>query len=159
MTRPTSIRAMAYAHSTNPAADGASPRKTAAPIAAPPAAGRARSSDPDHGKTNTVPAPMAYAVTSKLVYRASNGFCAVWKIPCSTAAASTTSAETPNPSPCEAAMSAVPASATALPAHRRRPGRSPRNATASRLEYTGAVATSSEAVPAGTTRSPALSSS
>ncbi len=128
-------------------------------MAAPPASGRARTSDPVHGRMNTVPAPMAYAVTSKLVYRASSGFCAVWKIACSTAAASTTSADTPNPSPCDAAMSAVPASATALPAHRRPLARSPRNATASRLEYTGAVATSSEAVPAGTTRSPALSSS
>ena len=82
------------------------------------------------------------------MYRASSGFWAVWKIPWSTAAASTISAEVPKPSPCDAAISAEPASATALPAHRRRPGRSPRNATASRL-----------AVPAGTTRSPALSSS
>jgi len=72
-------------------------------------------------------------VTSKPVYRASSGFWAVWKIPWSTAAASTTSAETPNPSPCDVAMSAEPASATALPAHRLRPGCSPRNATASRL--------------------------
>jgi hypothetical protein len=97
------------------------------------------------------------------VYRASSGFCAVWKIAWSTAAASTISADVPNPSPCEAAISAVPASATALPVQcwlaRCRPvARSPRNATASRLAYTGAVATSSEAVPAGTTRSPALSS-
>jgi len=102
---------------------------------------------------------MAYAVTSKLVYRASSGFCAVWKTAWSTAAASTSSAEAPNPSPCETAMSAVPASAIALPAHRRPLARSPRKAIASRLAYTGAVATSSEAVPAGTTRSPALSSS
>ena len=107
---------------------------------------------------------MAYAVTSKPVYRASSGFCAVWKIPWSTAAASTIRADVPNPSPCETAISAVPASATALPAQCRltrcRPlDRSPRNATASRLEYTGAVATSRLAVPAGTTRSPALSSS
>jgi hypothetical protein len=102
---------------------------------------------------------MAYAVTSKLVYRASSGFCAVWKTAWRTAAASTSSAEAPNPSPCETAISAVPASAIALPAHRRPLARSPRNATASRLAYTGAVATSSEAVPAGTTRSPALSSS
>ena len=93
------------------------------------------------------------------MYRASSGFCAVWKTPWSTAAASTTSAEAPNPSPCEAAISAVPASATALPAQRLREDRSPRNATASRLAYTGAVATSRLAVPAGTTRSPALSSS
>jgi hypothetical protein len=93
------------------------------------------------------------------VYRASSGFCAVWKTAWSTAAASTSSAEAPNPSPCETAISAVPASAIALPAHRRPLARSPRNATASRLAYTGAVATSSEAVPAGTTRSPALSSS
>jgi len=98
------------------------------------------------------------------VYRASSGFCAVWKIAWSTAAASTISADVPNPSPCETAISAVPASATALPAQclltRCRPlDRSPRNATASRLEYTGAVATSRLAVPAGTTRSPALSSS
>jgi len=106
-----------------------------------------------------VPAHIAYAVTSKLLYRASSGFCAVWKTAWSTAAASTSSAEAPNPSPCETAMSAVPASAIALPAHRRPLARSPRNATASRLAYTGAVATSSEAVPAGTTRSPALSSS
>jgi hypothetical protein len=128
-------------------------------MAAPPAPGRARSRDPVHGRMNAVPAHMAYAVTSKLVYRASSGFWAVWKMAWSTAAASTTSADTPNPSPCEAAMSAVPASAIALPAHRRRPARSPRNVTASKLEYTGAVATSSDAVPAGTTRSPALSSS
>ena len=103
------------------------------------------------------------------MYRASSGFCAVWKIAWSTAAASTISADTPNPSPCEAAISAVPASATALPpqcrltrcrlAQCRRVARSPRNATASRLAYTGAVATSRLAVPAGTTRSPALSSS
>ena len=53
----------------------------------------------------------------------------------------------------------MPASATALPAQRRPLDRSPRNATASRLAYTGAVATSRLAVPAGTTRSPALSSS
>ena len=93
------------------------------------------------------------------MYRASSGFCAVWKTPWSTAAASTISADTPKPSPCETAISAVPASATALPAQRRRLDRSPRNATASRLAYTGAVATSKLAVPAGTTRSPALSSS
>ena len=93
------------------------------------------------------------------MYRASSGFCAVWKIAWSTAAASTISADVPKPSPCEAAISAVPASATALPAQRRRDARSPRNATASRLAYTGAVATSRLAVPAGTTRSPALSSS
>ena len=82
---------------------------------------------------NTVPAHIAYAVTSNEVYRASSGFCAVWKIPWSTAAASTISAEAPNPRPCETAMTAVPASATALPAHRRRPGCSPRNITASTL--------------------------
>ena len=96
------------------------------------------------------------------MYRASSGFCAVWKIAWSTAAASTISADVPNPSPCEAAISAVPASATALPAQRWLTGRvacSPRNATASRLAYTGAVATSRLAVPADTTRSPALSSS
>ena len=93
------------------------------------------------------------------MYRASSGFCAVWKIAWSTAAASTISADVPKPSPCDAAISAVPASATALPAQRRRVARSPRNATASRLAYTGAVATSRLAVPAGTTRSPALSSS
>ena len=93
------------------------------------------------------------------MYRASSGFCAVWKIAWSTAAASTISADVPKPSPCEAAISAVPASATALPAQRLRLDRSPRNATASRLAYTGAVATSRLAVPAGTTRSPALSSS
>lgn len=98
------------------------------------------------------------------MYRASSGFCAVWKIAWSTAAASTIRAEVPKPSPCEAAISAVPASATALPAQCwlapwRRDARSPRNATASRLAYTGAVATSRLAVPAGTTRSPALSSS
>ena len=93
------------------------------------------------------------------MYRASSGFCAVWKIAWSTAAASTISADVPKPSPCEAAISAVPASATALPAQRRRVACSPRNATASRLAYTGAVATSRLAVPAGTTRSPALSSS
>jgi len=128
-------------------------------MAAPPASGRARTSDPVQGRTNTVPAHMAYAVTSKPVYRASSGFCAVWKIAWSTAAASTIRADVPNPSPCETAISAVPASATALPAQRRPLDRSPRNATASRLEYTGAVATSRLAVPAGTTRSPALSSS
>ena len=93
------------------------------------------------------------------MYRARSGFCAVWKIPCRTAAASTISADTPNPSPCDAAISAVPASATALPVQRLRVDRSPRKATASRLAYTGAVATSRLAVPAGTTRSPALSSS
>lgn len=98
------------------------------------------------------------------MYRASSGFCAVWKIAWSTAAASTISADVPKPSPCEAAISAVPASATALPAQcwlapGRRVACSPRNATASRLAYTGAVATSRLAVPAGTTRSPALSSS
>ena len=82
---------------------------------------------------NTVPAHMAYAVTSKPVYRASSGFCAVWKTACRTAAASTTSAEAPKLSPCDTAMTAVPANATALPAHRRRFGCSPRNATASRL--------------------------
>jgi DNA-binding transcriptional LysR family regulator len=71
------------------------------------------------------------------VYRASSGFCAVWKTPCSTAAASTTSADAPKPSPCEAAIAAVPASATALPAQRLRLDRSPRNAAASRLAYTG----------------------
>jgi len=108
---------------------------------------------------NTVPAHIAYAVTSKPVYRASSGFCAVWKTPWSTAAASTISADAPKPSPCEAAISAVPASATALPAQRLAVDRSPRNATASRLAYTGAVATSRLAVPAGTTRSPALSRS
>ena len=93
------------------------------------------------------------------MYRASSGFCAVWKIPCRTAAASTISADAPNPSPCDTAISAVPASATALPAQRLREDRSPRKATASRLAYTGAVATSRLAVPADTTRSPALSSS
>ncbi len=93
------------------------------------------------------------------MYRASSGFCAVWKMAWSAAAASTISADAPKPSPCDAAISAVPASATALPAQRRRVDRSPRNATASRLAYTGAVATSRLAVPAGTTRSPALSSS
>ena len=93
------------------------------------------------------------------MYRASSGFCAVWKIAWSTAAASTIRADVPKPSPCEAAISAVPASATALPPQRRRVACSPRNATASRLAYTGAVATSRLAVPAGTTRSPALSSS
>ena len=93
------------------------------------------------------------------MYRASSGFCAVWKIAWSTAAASTIRADVPKPSPCEAAISAVPASATALPAQRLAVDRSPRNATASRLAYTGAVATSRLAVPAGTTRSPALSSS
>jgi hypothetical protein len=98
-------------------------------------------------------------VTSKLVYRASSGFCAVWKIACKTAAPSTISAEVPKPSPCDTAISTVPPSATALPAHRRRLARSPRKSTASRLAYTGAVATSRLAVPAGTTRSPALSSS
>jgi len=72
-------------------------------------------------------------VTSKPLYRASSGFWAVWKIAWSTAAASTISAEVPKPSPCAAAMSAAPARATALPPHCRRPGRSPRNATASRL--------------------------
>ena len=72
-------------------------------------------------------------MTSKPVYRASSGFWAVWKIAWSTAAASTISAEAPKPSPCDAAMTAVPASATALPAHRRPPARSPRNAAASRL--------------------------
>ena len=82
---------------------------------------------------NNVPAHIAYAVTSKPVYRASSGFWAVWKTPWSTAAASTISAEAPKPRPCDAAMTAVPASATALPAHHRRPGCSPRNATASRL--------------------------
>ena len=82
---------------------------------------------------NKVPAHIAYAVTSKPVYRASSGFWAVWKTPWSTAAASTISAEAPKPSPCDTAISAVPASATALPAHRRRPGRSPRKATASKL--------------------------
>ena len=82
---------------------------------------------------NTVPAHMAYAVTSTEVYRASSGFCAVWKMPWSTAAASTTSAEAPKPRPCETAMTAVPASATALPAHHRRPGRSPKNMAASTL--------------------------
>ena len=64
---------------------------------------------------NTVPAHIAYAVTSNEVYRASSGFCAVWNIPWSTAAASTISADAPNPSPCETAMTAVPPSATALP--------------------------------------------
>ncbi len=102
-------------------------------MAPPPAPGRARTRAPVHGRMNTVPAHMAYAVTSKLVYRASSGFWAVWKTAWSTAAASTISAEAPNPSPCATAITAVPASATALPAHRRRPGRSPRNATASRL--------------------------
>jgi hypothetical protein len=82
---------------------------------------------------NTVPAHMAHAVTSKPVYRASSGFCAVWKTAWSTAAASTTRADTPKPSPCDTAISATPPSATALPAHRRREDRSPRNATASRL--------------------------
>jgi hypothetical protein len=93
------------------------------------------------------------------VYRASSGFCAVWKTAWSTAAASTISADTPKPSPCDAAISTVPPSATALPAQRLRVDRSPRKATASRLAYTGAVATSRLAVPAGTTRSPTLSSS
>ena len=72
-------------------------------------------------------------MTSKPEYRASSGFWAAWKIPWSTAAASTTSAEAPKPSPCDAAMSAVPASATALPAHRRPPARSPRNTAAATL--------------------------
>ena len=76
-----------------------------------------------------------------------------------TAAASTISAAAPNPRPCDTAMTADPANATALPAQRRRVGRSPRNQMASRLAYTGAVATSRLAVPAGTTRSPRLSSS
>jgi len=67
------------------------------------------------------------------VYRASSGFCPVWKTPWSTAAASTISADAPKPSPCETAISAVPASATALPAQRLALDRSPRNATASRL--------------------------
>jgi hypothetical protein len=102
-------------------------------MAAPPACGSARSKDPVHGRMNSVPAHMAYAVTSKPVYRASSGFCAVWKTPWSTAAASTTRADTPKPSPCDAAISAVPASATALPAQRLRSACSPRNATASRL--------------------------
>lgn len=82
---------------------------------------------------NTVPAHIAYAVASNEVYRASSGFCAVWKMPCSTAAASTISADAPNPSPCETAITAVPPSATALPVHQRRPGCSPRNITASTL--------------------------
>ncbi|HEY6297852.1 MAG TPA: hypothetical protein VIX15_19520 [Streptosporangiaceae bacterium] len=80
-------------------------------------------------------------------------------MPWRTAAASTISAEAPKPSPWAAAMTATPASATALPAHHRRPGRSPRKPTASTLAYTGAVATSRLAVPAGTTRSPAFSRS
>jgi hypothetical protein len=58
---------------------------------------------------------------------------AVWKTACSTAAASTISAEVPNPSPCDTAITAVPASAIALPAQRRRVACSPRKATASRL--------------------------
>jgi hypothetical protein len=82
---------------------------------------------------NAVPAHMAYAVTSTEVYRASSGFCAVWKIPWSTAAASTTSADAPKPSPRETAMTEVPASAVALPAHQRRPRCSPRNIAASTL--------------------------
>jgi hypothetical protein len=72
-------------------------------------------------------------VTSKPVYRASNGFWAVWKIACSTAAASTISAEAPKLSPWAAAMAAVPANAMALPAQRRPVACSPRKATASRL--------------------------
>ena len=72
-------------------------------------------------------------MTSKPVYRASSGFCAVWKIAWSTAAASTIRADVPNPSPCETAISAVPASATALPAHRRPPARSLRNTAAATL--------------------------
>jgi hypothetical protein len=95
--------------------------------------GRACTSAPVHGTTNIKPAHIAYAVTSKLVYRASNGFCAVWKTAWSTAAASTSSAEAPNRSPCETEISAVPASAITLPAHRRRLARSPSSATASRL--------------------------
>jgi hypothetical protein len=59
VARPTSIRAIAYAHAANPAADGATPRKTAEPMAAPPACGSARSSDPVHGRMNTVPAHIA----------------------------------------------------------------------------------------------------
>jgi hypothetical protein len=99
VARPTSIRAIAYAHAANPSADGATPRYTAAPMAPPPARGSAATRAPDQGRMNTVPAHMAYAVTSNPVYRASNGFCAVWKMPCSTAAASTTSAEAPKPRP------------------------------------------------------------
>jgi hypothetical protein len=52
VARPTSIRAIAYAHNTNPTADGAIPRKIAEPIAAPPACGSARNSDPVHGRMN-----------------------------------------------------------------------------------------------------------
>ena len=80
-------------------------------------------------------------------------------MPWSTAAASTTSAEAPKPSPWAAAMTATPASATALPAHHWRPRRSPRKRTASTPAYTDEVTTSRLAVPAGTTRSPAFSSS
>src|SRR5262249_56988757 len=54
---------------------------------------------------------------------------------------------------------AVPAGAPALPARGGGRARSPRTATASRLAYTGGAATSRLAVPAGTPRSPALSSS
>ena len=59
VTRPTSSRAMAYAHSTKPAADGATPRNTAEPMAAPPARGRAASREPVQGRMNAVPAHMA----------------------------------------------------------------------------------------------------
>jgi hypothetical protein len=59
VTRPTSSRAMAYAQSTKPAADGARPRKTAEAMADPPACGSARIKDPVQGRMNAVPAHMA----------------------------------------------------------------------------------------------------
>jgi hypothetical protein len=63
VSRPTSIRAIAYAHSTNPAADGATPRNTADPMAAAPACApvphSALTRDPVHGKMNRVPAHIA----------------------------------------------------------------------------------------------------
>lgn len=61
------MRAIACAQSTKPTADGATPRKIADPMAEAPACGRARNAVPAHGRMNTVPAHMAYTVTSKPV--------------------------------------------------------------------------------------------
>jgi hypothetical protein len=59
VTRPTSMRAIAYAQSTKPAAEGATPRNTAEPMAEALACGRARSSEPLQGRMKIVPAHMA----------------------------------------------------------------------------------------------------
>jgi len=94
---------------------------------------------------------MAYAVTSKLVYRASSGFCAVWNTAWSTAAASTSSAEVPNPSPCAAAISGRSRRAGLRTRSAGQRTRSASAASASAAEATASRATASPAGPSPAT--------